>query len=430
MEIKRDYYLQRLIKAKNNGLIKIITGIRRCGKSYLLNTLFYNHLLESGIKEDHIIRFAFDSGDDLSKIGESFFEIENNGRKVNPEKFISFINSQLVDNQMYYLLLDEVQQLSSFELVLNGYLRKPNIDIYVTGSNSNFLSKDIATEFSGRGFQIKLYPLSFAEFMSQYNGSEYAGLLEYMTYGGIPLVALSEDHSTKVTLLENLFYEVYLSDIKKRYHLRKLDELEDLLNIISSSVGSLTNPEKLKNTFKSIKKIDISSNTIKKYLDTLEDSFLIKAAYRYDIRGKKYIGTPLKYYFSDLGLRNVRLNFRQTEETHLAENIIYNELLIRGYNVDVGIINVNQRSENGKQRNNNYEIDFVANLGSLRYYIQSAFSIADIEKMEQETRPFKYVGDSFKKILITKDMTYPHYNDEGVFIINIIDFLLNRNSLV
>lgn len=310
MEIRRDLYLNKLIKRKNNGLIKVVTGIRRCGKSYLLNNLFYNHLIESGVAADHIIRFAFDSADDLYLIGESLIQIEKEKRGVDPKKFMAYIRSQIVDNGMYYLLLDEIQLLDCFETVLNGYLRKDNMDVFVTGSNAKLLSKDIITQFAGRGDEVHMYPLSFAEFMTIYKGDKYAGLEEYMLTGGIPIVVLREDANEKASILENLFTEIYLRDITQRNRVKNIGELEDLLNILSSSIGSLTNPEKLKNTFKSVKKSKITSQTIKKYIDYFEDSFLIESALRYDIKGKSYIETPKKYYFSDLGLRNARINFR------------------------------------------------------------------------------------------------------------------------
>lgn len=331
MDIRRDFYLNKLIKRKNNGLIKVITGIRRCGKSYLLNNLFYHHLLESGIDTDHIIRFAFDSADDLYLIGESLIQIEKEKRGVDPEKFITYIRSKVIDNGMYYLLLDEVQMLDCFVSVLNGYLRKENMDVFVTGSNAKLLSKDVATEFAGRGDEVHMYPLGFAEFMTVYPGDKYMGLSEYMLYGGIPLVVLREDPKDKAIALQNLFNEIYIRDITTRNRVKNISELEDLLNILSSSIGSLTNPEKLRNTFKSVKKSKITAVTIKKYLEYFEDSFLIESALRYDSKGKAYIETPKKYYFSDLGLRNARINFRQFEQTQAMENVIYNELRMRGY---------------------------------------------------------------------------------------------------
>ena len=429
MEIKRDLYLNKLISLKHNGLIKVITGIRRCGKSYLLNEIFYNHLLESGIDENHIIRFAFDSGDDLDSIGESIIEIEKENRKVNPEKFMAFVRSKVTDSEMYYLLLDEVQMLDCFETVLNGYLRKKNMDVYVTGSNAKFLSKDIITEFAGRGDEIHMYPLSFSEFMTVYKGNKYDALSEYMLYGGIPLVVLRDGRENKASALENLFSEIYVRDIQKRNSVRNIGELEDLLNIISSAIGSLTNPEKLRKTFKSVKNSKITAATIKKYLDYLENSFLIEAAQRYDIKGKAYIETPKKYYFSDLGLRNARINFRQFEQTHTMENVIYNELKMRGYKVDVGVVQVSERDKSGRSVRKQLEVDFVCNMGSARYYIQSAFAIPDEQKRAQEIRPFKKINDSFKKIIITKDIVPPYYDENGILTMSIYDFLLDYSSL-
>lgn len=428
MEIKRDFYLDKLIKRRHNGLIKVITGIRRCGKSYLLNTLFYHQLLVNGVDESHIIRFAFDSADDLSLIGENLIQIEKEKRRVDPEKFMAYIRSKLSDQSMYYLLLDEVQLLDCFESVLNGYLRKENMDVYVTGSNAKFLSKDIITEFAGRGDEIHMYPLSFSEFMSVYKGDKYEGLSEYMLYGGIPLVVLRDDANDKAVTLENLFSEIYIRDIYKRNKIRNQGELEDLLNILSSSIGSLTNPEKLKNTFRTVKKSRITSNTVKKYLNYFEDSFLIESAQRYDIRGKAYIETPKKYYFSDLGLRNARINFRQFEQTHSMENVIYNELRMRGYSVDVGVVIIAENKA-GKVTRKQLEVDFICNMGSSRYYIQSAYSIPDEEKMLQETRPFRKIDDSFKKIIVTKDMVPKHYDEHGILTLNIYDFLLDAASL-
>lgn len=425
MEIRRDLYLNKLIKRKNNGLIKVVTGIRRCGKSYLLNNLFYNYLIESGVAADHIIRFAFDSADDLYLIGESLIQIEKEKRGVDPEKFMAYIRSQIVDNGMYYLLLDEIQLLDCFETVLNGYLRKDNMDVFVTGSNAKLLSKDIITQFAGRGDEVHMYPLSFAEFMTIYKGDKYAGLEEYMLYGGIPIVVLREDANEKASILENLFTEIYLRDITQRNRVKNIGELEDLLNILSSSIGSLTNPEKLKNTFKSVKKSKITSQTIKKYIDYFEDSFLIESALRYDIKGKSYIETPKKYYFSDLGLRNARINFRQFEPTHSMENVIYNELRMRGYNVDVGVVATTEKNQEGKIVRKQLEVDFVCNLGSSRYYIQSAYSLPDETKRTQEIRPFRKIDDSFKKIVITKDFVHPYYDDYGILTVNIYDFLLD-----
>ena len=397
MEIRRDYYLNKLIKRKHNGQVKVITGIRRCGKSYLLNNLFYHHLLESGVAGDHIIRFAFDSADDLILIGESLIQLEKEKRGVDPEKFMAYIRSNITDDGMYYLLLDEIQMMDCFEAVLNGYLRKDNVDVFVTGSNARLLSKDIATEFAGRGDEVHMYPLSFSEFMSVYKGDKYMGLSEYMLYGGIPVVVLKDNADDKAITLQNLFREIYIQDILKRNRIKNINELEDLLNILSSAIGSLTNPEKLKNTFRTVNKSKINSNTIKKYLNYFEDSFLIESSHRYDIKGKSYIGTPMKYYFSDLGLRNARINFRQFEQTHSMENVIYNELRMRGYNVDVGVVSVAERNEERKVIRKQLEVDFVCNLGSSRYYIQSAYSLPDEIKRAQEIRPFTRINDTFKK---------------------------------
>lgn len=429
MEISRDFYLEKLIKRKNNGLIKVVTGIRRCGKSFLLNNLFYHHLLESGVDTDHIIRFAFDSADDLHLIGESLIQMNKEKRGADPEKFTAYIRAKVANDGMYYLLLDEIQMLDCFEAVLNGYLRKENMDIFVTGSSAKLLSKDIATEFAGRGDEIHMYPLSFSEFMSVYHGDKYAGLSEYMLYGGIPLVVLRDNANDKAAALENLFGEIYIRDICRRNRVRNIGELEDLLNILSSAIGSLTNPEKLKNTFKTAKKSRITSATIQKYLTFFEDSFLIESAQRYDIRGKAYIETPKKYYFSDLGLRNARINFRQFEQTHSMENVIYNELRMRGYHVDVGVVPIAEKDAEGKVTRKQLEVDFVCNLGSSRYYIQSAYSLPDEAKRTQEIRPFRKIDDSFKKIIVTKDVVPPYYDEYGILTLNIYDFLLDPKSL-
>lgn len=424
MEIKRNLYLKQLIDRKQNGLIKVITGIRRCGKSYLLNTLFYNYLKSSGVDDSHIIKFAFDSNIDLNKIGENIITLEKERRKVDPTKLVGYIQSKMKDEGMYYLLLDEVQFLDCFESVLNSYLHMDNVDVYVTGSNAKFLSKDVITEFAGRGDEVHMQPLSFAEFMSVYKGDKYDGLTQYMLYGGIPMVVLREGEENKSLMLKRLFDEIYIKDIETRHKIRNKTDLEDLLNILSSSIGSLTNPEKLKNTFHTIKKSNITSATIKKYLDYFSDCFLLEAVVRYDIKGKAYIDTPLKYYFSDLGLRNARINFRQFEQTHSMENVIYNELRMRGFSVDVGVINT--REEGIRKQ---LEVDFVCNLGSKRYYIQSAYSMPDEEKRKQEIRPFVKIDDSFKKIVITGDMSPTYYNDDGVLFMNIFDFLLKPDNL-
>ena len=415
MEIKRDRYLNMLISKEHNGLIKVITGMRRCGKTYLLFTLFKEHLLSEGVDEDHIIEIAFDA-----------FE---NKKYHDPDVLYPYLKEQIKDDAMYYVLLDEVQLLGEFESILNSLIRMKNVDVYVTGSNARFLSKDVITEFRGRGDEVHMYPLSFAEFMSVYQGTKQDGWNEYMLYGGIPLVPTFTTPDQKITFLKSLFEETYISDIVGRHNIRNKAELEDLLNILSSAIGSLTNPEKLSATFRTVKKKKISNSTIKRYIDYLCDSFLIDSAIRYDVKGKKYIDTPVKYYFTDMGLRNARLNFRQIEETHSMENIIFNELKMRGFNVDVGVIVQYDTNEKGNSIRKQLEIDFVCNQGSKRYYIQSAYAIPDQAKMEQEQRSLMLTGDFFKRIIITKDTPAPYYNESGVLIMSVYDFLLNANSL-
>lgn len=415
MEIKRDCYLNMLISKEHNGLIKVITGMRRCGKSYLLFTLFKEHLLSEGVGEDHIIEIAFDA-----------FE---NKRYRDPDVLYPYLKEQIKDDTMYYVLLDEVQLLGEFESILNSLIRMKNVDVYVTGSNARFLSKDVITEFRGRGYEVHMYPLSFAEFMSVYQGTKQDGWNEYMLYGGIPLVFEFTTPDQKITFLKSLFEETYISDIVGRHNIRNKAELEELLNILSSAIGSLTNPEKLSATFQTVKKKKISNSTIKRYIDYLCDSFLIDSAIRYDVKGKRYIDTPVKYYFTDMGLRNARLNFRQIEETHSMENIIFNELKMRGFNVDVGVIVQYHTNDKGNSIRKQLEIDFVCNQGSKRYYIQSAYAIPDQAKMEQEQRSLMLTGDFFKRIIITKDTPAPYYNEAGVLIMSVYDFLLNENSL-
>ena len=415
MEIKRNRYLNTLISKKHNGLIKVITGMRRCGKSYLLFTLFKEHLLSDGIDEDHIIEIAFDA-----------FE---NKKYRDPDVLYPYLKKQIKDDAMYYVLLDEVQLLGEFESILNSLIRMKNVDVYVTGSNARFLSKDVITEFRGRGDEVHMYPLSFAEFMSVYPGTKQDGWNEYMLYGGIPLVLEFTTPDQKIAFLKSLFEETYISDIVGRHNIRNKAELEELLNILSSAIGSLTNPQKLSATFQTVKKKKISNATIKRYIDYLCDSFLIDSAIRYDVKGKKYIDTPVKYYFTDMGLRNARLNFRQIEETHSMENIIFNELKMRGFNVDVGVIMQYETNEKGTSIRKQLEIDFVCNQGSKRYYIQSAYAISDQAKMEQEQRSLMLTGDFFKRMIITKDTPAPYYNESGVLIMNVYDFLLNENSL-
>ena len=415
MEIRRDIYLNKLISKKHNGLIKVVTGMRRCGKSYLLLNLFKEYLINEGVNENHIIEIAFDS-----------FE---NRKYRDPEVLFPYLMEKIADNEMYYVLLDEVQMLDDFESVLNSLGRKKNVDVYVTGSNAKFLSKDIITEFRGRGDEVHMYPLTYSEFMSVYDGDKQEGWRDYVLFGGIPLVLGFETADQKSDFLKSLFEETYISDITGRNNIRNKAELEELLNILSSAIGSLTNPSKLSATFKSVKNKTISKYTIIKYIDYLKDSFLIDSAIRYDIKGKKYINTPSKYYFTDLGLRNARLNFRQVEETHAMENIIFNELKVRGYNVDVGVVVMNEVDKNGKKIRKQLEVDFVCNKGSKRFYIQSAYALPDKEKMEQEQRSLVNIGDGFKKIIITKDAVAPLYNDEGILVMSVYDFLLNPDSM-
>lgn len=414
MVVKRDTYLNKLISKKHNGLIKVVTGVRRCGKSYLLFNLFKEHLLSEGVDKKHIIEIAFDA-----------FE---NKQFQDPYVLMPYLKDQIADDEMYYVLLDEVQLLGEFEAVLNSLIRMENVDVYVTGSNARFLSKDVITEFRGRGDEIHMFPLSFSEFMSVYPGTKQDGWNEYMLYGGLPLVLRFEKPEDKIAFLKSLFEETYISDIVGRHKIRNRAELEELLNILSSSIGSLTNPNKLSATFKSVKQKTISNATITRYIEYLCDAFLIDSAVRYDVKGKKYIDTPVKYYFTDMGLRNARLNFRQLEETHTMENIIFNELKIRGFNVDIGVVTVNS-SKDGSSVRKQYEIDFVCNKGSKRYYIQSAYAIPDQAKMEKEQRSLMMTGDAFKKIIITKDAPTPYYNDSGVLIMSIFDFMLNPDSL-
>ncbi len=415
MEICRDIYLNKLISKKHNGLIKVVTGIRRCGKSYLLFNLFKDYLISEGVPEDHIIEIAFDS-----------FE---NRKYCDPELLFTYMMEKISDDGMYYVLLDEVQMLCDFESVLNSLGRKKNVDVYVTGSNAKFLSKDIITEFRGRGDEVHMYPLTFGEFMSVYDGDRQQGWRDYVLFGGIPLVLDFVTADQKSDFLKSLLEETYISDITGRHNIRNKAELEELLNILSSAMGSLTNPSKLSATFKSVKNKTISKDTITKYIGYLKDSFLIDSAIRYDIKGKKYINTPSKYYFTDLGLRNARLNFRQVEETHAMENIIFNELKVRGYNVDVGVVVMNEVDQQGKKTRKQLEVDFVCNKGSKRFYIQSAYALPNKEKLDQEQRSLMNIGDGFKKIIITKDAVAPLYNEDGILIMSIYDFLLNPDSM-
>lgn len=408
--IKRELYLDQLIKKQNNGLIKIITGIRRCGKSFLLDPIFREYLLEHGVSENHIIKIDFDE--------------HRNKKYLDPDVLDDYIRSLIVDNQMYYLLLDEVQKVDDFEAVLNGFLHIENLDVYVTGSNSRFLSSDIITEFRGRGDEIRVFPLSFAEYYSVFEGSKEDAWEEYIVYGGLPRVLSFESGEEKSKYLKQLFEKTYISDIVERNNVQRIDIIDSILNMLASSIGSLTNPYKLMHTFQSNGVKDVSINTLSLYLKYLQDSFLIEKAERYDIKGKKYIQTPFKFYFSDVGLRNARLNFRQQEETHIMENVIYNELLIRGYNVDVGVVNVRQ-GDAKKQT----EVDFVCNQFNRKYYIQSVLSLPTHEKTTQEERPLLNIPDNFKKIIIVKDSQKPWITENGILVISIFDFLLNQNSL-
>ncbi len=430
MEIKRDYYLDKLIRKKDNGFIKIITGIRRSGKSYLLNNLFYNYLTQTGIDENQIIKFAFDSGSDLLKIGEDLMDLDvlSGERLVDPKKFLDYIMSKTNDKEKFYILLDEVQLLKSFEQVLNGFLRQDNFDVYVTGSNSKFLSKDVITEFAGRGDEIHIMPLVFSEFLQTYDGDKEDAFAEYLTYGGLPAGALMKNDEDKMNYLKGQLENVYLRDIVHRYDIRLTSELEDLLNILASGISSLTNPSKIASTFKSIKQSKISANTIDKFIGYFEDSFILKRVYRYDVKGRKYIGTPYKIYFEDVGLRNARLNFRQIEPTHLMENIIYNELRYRGYMVDVGMV-IKRESKKNKDIKKQLEVDFIANLGDKRYYIQSAYSLPSIEKINQEKASLLNIDDSFKKVIIVKDRIKPFLDENGILTINLFDFLLDKDNL-
>lgn len=414
--IKRDKYLDLLIAKKWNGMIKVVTGIRRCGKSYLLFNIFKSYLLNSGVKEDEIIEVALDSVE--------FEEL------CDRKKLYEYIKSKVIDNRKYYLLLDEIQLVDGFEFLLNGLLRVSNIDCYVTGSNSKFLSSDIITEFRGRGDEIRIHPLSFKEFYSVYQGDKSKAYDEYSLYGGMPELIKRKTHEEKSTYLNYLINNVYLKDIVERNNLKNDTKvLGELLDILSSSIGSLTNPPKLEKAYNSLAHIDISRITISNYLDAFVDSFLISKVQRYNIKGKAYIDSPFKYYFEDIGLRNARINFRQNEPTHIMENIIYNELIIRGYSVDIGIVEVNYKDENNKSYRKQYEIDFVCYKGNSKYYILSAYAITDKEKVITETRGLLKINDSFKKIVILKDSYIPWYDENGIYYIGLEQFLLDSNSL-
>ena len=415
MVIERNKYLQELVSCRHNGLVKIITGMRRCGKSFLLFRLFRRFLEDNGVANDHIVEMAFDD--------YAFKEFRN------PDKFYAYVKGRIIDDQPYYILLDEVQMLDEFEDVLNGLLHIPNADVYLTGSNAKFLSKDIITEFRGRGYQIHVSPLSFAEFMSVYEGDREDGWNEYLLYGGLPPVVLLKTEEEKVKLLDSLLAETYIIDVVNRNKIKNDSELNDLFKILASGIGGLTNPQRLSNTFQSVKNVSISPATIKKYIECLSDAFLLESCNRYDVKGRKYIGTPLKYYFSDLGIRNALLGFRQQEKTHLMENAVYNELCARGYSVDVGNVEVNTVDEKGTKVRRMLEVDFVCNRGYKRCYIQSALSLPDREKMQQESASLLRIDDSFMKYVITGDRIKKYQNDDGIVIMNVLDFLLDEQSV-
>lgn len=415
MEIKRDKYLEDLKNRMNNGMIKVVTGIRRCGKSYLVFVIFKDYLLKSGIPENHIIEIALDD--------------RKNKEYRNPDAILAYVEKRIEGKDNYYLLLDEVQMLEDFEEVLNSLLHKANLDIYVTGSNSRFLSKDIITEFRGRGDEVHIFPLTYKEFMQVYPGDRYQGFGDYMMYGGLPLVLSMKTEQQKIQYLTTLFEEAYIKDIRERNRIDKLQELNDLINVLASAVGSLTNPSKIQTTFKSQIQSDISVNTVNQYIEYLKDAFLINEANRFDVKGRKYIGTPLKYYFEDVGLRNARLGFRQHEETHLMENVIYNELRARGYQVDVGVVPLRITTKDGKRVRTQLEIDFIATMGSKKYYLQSAFSLMKEEKEKQEKASLLNVNDSFKKLVIVNDMLNVRRDVDGITTINVYDFLLDEDSM-
>ena len=415
MEIKRDLYLDKLIRSMHNGMIKVVTGIRRCGKSYLLFNLFSDYLKAQGIDDGHIIKV------DL--------EDRRNKNLRNPDALLEYIDAHIAKEGMHYVMLDEVQWVDEFEDVLNSYLKIPNVDVYVTGSNSKFLSSDVITEFRGRGDEIKVAPLSFSEFYSVFNGSREEAMEEYMTFGGLPMIATMQGTEEKMKYLQTLFKKTYITDILERYKIKNEEELEELINILSSSIGGLINPNKLINTFKSVKNVSISPNTISSYLEILQEVFMVEKSIRYDIKDKKYIDTPAKYYFADLGLRNARINFRQHEVTHLMENLIYNELRTRGLMVDVGVVVVNTKDEEGKSQRKQLEVDFVCNEGSKRCYIQSALRLPNEEKREQELRSLMNISDNFQKFVITEDPIKRYQDENGVVFMNIYEFLLNKESL-
>lgn len=432
MEINRDVYLERLIVRKHNGFIKVITGIRRCGKSYLLNTLFYNHLKSENIAENHIIKFAFDTAQDIMKIGEDpiILDNEKEDRKVDPSKFLNWLMPQIKGDEMHYLLLDEVQKLGAFESVLNGFLRNSNVDVYVTGSNSKFLSKDILTEFEGRGDEIHVLPLSFSEYYAFKQGEKSDAYDDYSVYGGLPAVALMTTEEQKSTYLISQMKNVYLRDIIIRYSVQDDAALGEVMDVIASGISTLTNPRKIASTMNSVHGTATCDTTVDKYIGYAEEAFILNRVKRYNVKGRKYIGTPYKIYFEDIGLRNACLAFRQIEETHIMENIIYNELRFRGYQVDVGTVESREKDADGKDVRVQREIDFIATLGSKKYYIQSAYAIPNKEKYEQETMSFERTLDSFKKIIIVEKSMKPRYDEKGYLMMGVKEFLLDPNSLL
>ena len=427
--IARNSYLNQLIERKQNGMVKVITGIRRCGKSFLLFNIYHQYLNSIGVDDGHIIELALDDDENIVL--------------RNPINLGEYIRSRMTDNQTYYIFLDEIQKVSiiknpyvddpdqkiSFVDVVLGLMKKPNADVYVTGSNSKMLSSDILTEFRGRGDEVRVYPLSFREYYSAYRGDKHQAWRDYYVYGGMPYILRLNSHQAKSKYLSDLFENIYISDILERHKISDRAVLDDILDIISSSVGSLTNPNKIADTFKSVKKVNITDDTVAKYLDYFSDAFMISKARRYDIKGRKYIGSPFKYYYTDIGLRNARLNFRQTEENHIMENIVYNELVMRGYSVDVGTVEYNYSDSDGKNKKTKLEIDFVANTGSKRYYIQSALTVGEEEKRMQEVRPFARIPDSFKRIVVVKDDIIPWHDEMGVLYVGIEQFLLDESAV-
>ena len=432
MEINRDIYLNRLIVRKHNGFIKVITGIRRSGKSYLLNKLFYKHLIEENVAENHIIRFAFDSAEDLIRIGENPIVLDNEkeDRKVDPSKFIDWLMPQISAEGMYYLLLDEVQKLGAFESVLNGFLRKDNLDVYVTGSNSKFLSKDILTEFEGRGDEVHVLPLSFSEYYAFKQGDKSEAFDDYSVYGGLPAVVLMATEEQKASYLISQMQNLYIRDIVNRYSVQDESVLGEVVDVIASGIPTLTNPRKIASTLNTVHGMKICDSTVDRYIAYAEDAFILNRVKRYNVKGRKYIGTPYKIYFEDIGLRNARLSFRQLEGTHILENIIYKELRYRGYQVDVGTVESREKDADGKEIRVQREIDFIASMGSKKYYIQSAYAITDQEKYRQETMSFERTMDSFKKIIIVEKSMKPRYDDNGYLMMGVKEFLLDPNSLL